>query len=172
MKVIVAVDKNWGIGCNGELQVRNKEDLQRFKDQTTNNIIVLGSKTLETFPDGKPLLNRINIILDDQEEANELNGNYTVNSLEDCMVKIKELEKEYPEKTVYIVGGASVYKQFLDVAEEAIVTKWDFEQEADAYFPNLDELDNWLIYSEQNIKNEEGNFLVTVYHNINLKDKQ
>lgn len=169
MKIIVAVDNNWGIGCNGELQVRNKEDLRRFKELTTDNIIVLGSKTLGTFPNSKPLSNRINIILDDQEEAKEIDGNYIVNSIEETFEKLKELKKTYPKKQAYIVGGASVYKQFLDYCDEAIITKWDFEEKADVYFPNLNELENWQIYSEQNIKSDDGNFIVSVYLNSDVK---
>lgn len=171
MKIIVAVDRNWGIGCNGELQVRNKEDLRRFKELTINSIIILGSKTLQTFPGGQPLSDRINIILDDKEETKEINGNYIVNSLKQALEKIKELKKLYPEKGVYVVGGSSIYKQFLDYCDEAIVTKWDFEEKADAYFPNLDELDNWQIYSEQNIKSEDGNFIVSIYQNSDVKKK-
>lgn len=170
MDIIVAVDKNWGIGLKGELQVRNSEDLKRFKEMTTNNIIVLGAKTLETFPNGKPLPNRINIILNDKDEAKEFDGNYIVNSLEQSIDKIKELKKEFPSKQVYIVGGESVYRQFLDYCENAIISKWDFEQEADAYFPNLDELENWNIYSEQSIKNGEGNFIVSIYVNEKIKE--
>lgn len=170
MDIIVAVDKNWGIGYNGELQVRNSEDLRRFKELTTDNIIVLGAKTLDTFPGAKPLPNRINIILNDQEERREFDGNFIVNSFDEAIDKIKELQEEFPIKQVYIAGGASVYKQFLDYSSMAIVTKWDFEEEADAYFPNLDDLDNWNIYSEQNIKNDEGNYIVSTYVNEKVKE--
>ncbi len=170
MNIIVAVDKNWGIGYHGELQVRNSEDLKRFKELTTNNIVVLGAKTLDTFPGKKPLPDRINIILNDQEEEKEFDGNYIVTSFEEAIDKIKKLQKEFPKKQVYIVGGASIYKQFLDYSNMAIVTKWDFEEEADAYFPNLSELDNWKIYSEQNIKNDEGNYIVSTYINEKVKE--
>ena len=170
MNIIVAVDKNWGIGYHGELQVRNSEDLKRFKELTTNNIVVLGTKTLDTFPGKKPLPDRINIILNDQEEEKEFDGNYIVTSFEEAIDKIKKLQKEFPKKQVYIVGGASIYKQFLDYSNMAIVTKWDFEEEADAYFPNLSELDNWKIYSEQNIKNDEGNYIVSTYINEKVKE--
>ncbi len=170
MEIIVAVDKNWGIGYHGDLQVRNSEDLKRFKEITTDNIIVLGAKTLETFPGAKPLPNRINIILNDQEEAKEFDGNYIVNSFEESVNKIKEIKKVFPAKQVYIAGGESVYKQFLDYSHMAIVTKWDFEEDTDAYFPNLDELENWSIYSEQNIKNDEGNYIVSTYVNAKVKE--
>lgn len=169
MKIIVAVDQNWSIGNKGELQVRNKEDLQRFKDITTDNIIVLGAKTLETFPGGKPLKDRINIILNDKVETEEKDGNFIVNTLEKTFEIIKKLEKKYPKKTTYISGGASIYKQFLEYCDEAIITKWDFEKEADTYFPNLDELDNWQIYSQQNVKSDEGNFVVSTYQNSKVK---
>lgn len=171
MKIIVSVDKNWGIGCNGKLQVRNTEDLKRFEELTINNIIILGSNTLLTFPEDSPLPNRINIILDDKQESKEFNGNYIVNSLDEIFKKLEELKEVYPEKEVYVIGGASVYKQLLDYCNEAIITKWDFEAEADVYFPNLNELDNWQVYSEQNIKSEDGNFIVSVYQNIDVKKR-
>lgn len=169
MKIIVAVDSNWGIGCDGDLQVRNKEDLKRFQEITTGNIVVLGSKTLDTFPSKLPLKNRINIILDDKQENHKVDSNYIVNSLDEAIKVIKELKNTYPEKEVYIVGGASVYKQFLDYSEEAIVTKWDYAKEADTYFPNLSELSNWEIYSEQNVKSDDGNFVVSTYQNLETK---
>lgn len=172
MKIVVAVDKNWGIGFEGDLQVRNSEDLKIFKELTENNIVVLGSKTLDTFPRKKALPNRINIILDDKNEAKEFDGNYIVNSLEESFDKIKELQNKYPEKEVFIIGGASIYNQFLDYTHQAIITKWDKEDRADAYFPNLDELDNWLIYSEQNVVNDEGDFIITTYVNENVKEIQ
>lgn len=170
MKIIVAVDENWGIGSNGELQVRNKEDLNRFKEITTGNIVVVGAKTLETFPNKLPLKNRINIILNDKSENQQIDNNYIINSLDEAYKIIKDLNKQFPEKEVFIVGGASIYEQFLEYCDEAIVTKWKFEKEADVYFPNLDKSENWYIYSEQNIKSDEGNFIVSTYQNTKIKE--
>lgn len=170
MKIIVAVDENWGIGSNGELQVRNKEDLNRFKEITTGNIVVVGAKTLETFPNKLPLKNRINIILNDKSENQQIDNNYIINSLDEAYKIIKDLNKQFPEKEVFIVGGASIYEQLLEYCDEAIVTKWEFEKEADVYFPNLDKSENWYIYSEQNIKSDEGNFIVSTYQNTKIKE--
>ena len=63
MKLIAAADKNWAIGKDGELLVRISEDMKNFSAMTTGNVIVMGRKTLESFPGGKPLPNRVNIVL-------------------------------------------------------------------------------------------------------------
>lgn len=177
MKIIVAVDKNWGIGKNNDLQVRNDDDLERFKKLTKNNIVVYGSNTLKTFPGSKPLKNRINILLDDKannktdilSNENETEALYIVNNFFDALDMINSLEKKYRDKEVYIIGGGSVYSQFLPYASEAIVTKWDFEKEADTFFDNLSENTNWEIYKEENVISEGGNFIITTYINNNIK---
>ncbi len=143
MKLIVAVDANWGIGCKNELLVRIPSDQRMFREKTTGNVVVMGRKTLESFPGSKPLKDRVNIVLT-KEKRESLNGEVIVNSMEDAMEEIKK----YPEESIFIIGGETIYRQFLPYCNEAYVTKIDHAYEADAHFPNLDEDAEWKIAEE------------------------
>ncbi|MCX4341312.1 MAG: dihydrofolate reductase [Lachnospiraceae bacterium] len=143
MNAIVAVDNNWAIGCKNSLLVRIPADHKNFRQETTGKVVVLGRKTLETFPQGMPLPNRKNIIL-------SANPDYQV---KDAVVvhNKEELDAElqkYPTEDVYIIGGESVYRMMLPECDVVHVTKIDHDYEADAYFPNLDEDGEWEITAE------------------------
>ncbi len=138
MKLIAACDKNWAIGKDGRLLVSIPSDMKRFKEYTTGNVIVAGRKTVETFPGGQALPDRVNIILTKDPRYN-LKGARISHSLE----KVQEMAKEYEGKDIYVVGGASVYEQMLKLCDTAIITKIDYEYSADAFFPNLDENNEW-----------------------------
>ena len=141
MKIIVAVDKNWAIGKNGDLLLRIDEDLKRFREITTGNVIILGRKTVETFPNKKPLVDRINIIVTrnsvyKNEEA------VVCKSIEDAV----EESKKYVDKDIFVVGGGQIYNQMIDICDTAIVTKIDYAFEnADTFIMNLDESEEWYI---------------------------
>lgn len=143
MKLIVAVDANWGIGCKNELLVRIPADQRMFREKTTGNVVVMGRKTLDSFPGGKPLKDRVNIVLTG-ERRESLNGEIYVRSVEEVLEEIKK----YSEESIYIIGGETVYRQFLPYCNEAYVTKIDHKYEADAYFPNLDENAEWEVTEE------------------------
>lgn len=143
MKLIVAVDANWGIGCKNELLVRIPSDQRFFRETTTGNVVVMGRKTLESFPGGKPLKDRVNIVLTKENRSGEY-GEVIVHSIEEAMEEIKK----YPEKIIYIIGGETIYRQFLPFCDVAYVTKIDHAYEADAYFPNLDEDSEWKLAEE------------------------
>ena len=142
MKLIVAVDKNWGIGNKGKLLVSIPEDMKFFRGTTTGHVIVMGRKTLESFPNGNPLPNRTNIVLTSDPKYSKKDV-IVVHSLDE----LDELLKDYKDEEVYCIGGASVYKQLLDRCDEAFVTMIDFAYEADAYFPNL-EKEGWVMVGE------------------------
>jgi dihydrofolate reductase len=140
MNVIAAVDQNWAIGKNNELLVRIPMDQKFFRETTTGKVVVMGRKTLESFPGGLPLKNRTNIVLTH-------NPNYTV---KDAIVvhSLEELDKElekYNSDDVYVIGGEKIYEQLLDRCDVAHITKINFAYDADAYFPNLDERPEWVI---------------------------
>ncbi len=143
MKLIVAVDANWGIGCKNELLVRIPSDQRFFRETTTGNVVVMGRKTLESFPGGKPLKDRVNIVLTKENRSGEY-GEVIVHSIEEAMEEIKK----YPEQSIYIIGGETIYRQFLPFCDVAYVTKIDHAYEADAYFPNLDEDSEWKLAEE------------------------
>lgn len=143
MNVIVAVDSNWGIGLKNKLLVHIPNDMKFFRAETTGKVIVMGRKTLESFPQGQPLANRTNIVLTKNKEY-RVNGAILVHSFEELLEELKKYESE----EIYIIGGDSVYEQMLPYCDVAHVTKIDHAYEADTYFPNLDEKEEWKITQE------------------------
>ena len=124
--------KNWGIGRNNELLVSIPADMKMFREETTGKVVVMGRKTLESFPNGLPLKNRTNIVITGNRDY-QVKGAVIVHSIEEAL---KEVEK-YPAEDVYCIGGDSIYKQMLPYCDTAHVTKIDFAYEADAVFPQI-----------------------------------
>ena len=143
MNIIVAVDKNWAIGKDNKLLVSIPADMKMFRQETTGKVVVMGRKTLESFPNGLPLKNRTNIVLTGNKNY-KVNGAIIVHTVEELLEEIKK----YPSDEVYCIGGDSVYKQLLPYCDTAHVTKIDFAYEADSHFPNLDEMPEWKITAE------------------------
>lgn len=140
MNVIVAVDENWAIGKDGDQLCYIPADLKRFQKLTTGHPVLLGRKTLATFPGGRPLKNRRNLILSTNPDfAPE--GGEVFRSLEEALAAC-------PEDT-FVIGGASVYNAALDRCDTAYVTKIEKAFEADRYFPNLDADPAWEIVEEE-----------------------
>ena len=156
MNVIVAVDAEWGIGNKGDLLARVKEDLQQFARLTTGKTVVLGSNTLATFPGGRVLKDRCNIVLNpDPEYAPE--GAIVVHSLDELFEKLKNLEAQgVSSEDVFIIGGASVYRQMLPYCDTAYVTKVHTTPASDTFFPDLDASPDWALESvlQSGIENE------------------
>ena len=149
MIAIVAVDKNWGIGKDSEQLIYIPEDLKRFKAFTTGNAIILGRKTMYTFPGSKPLKGRRNLILS-RTAGFAPEGAEVFPGLEELMEHVTD-----PDNT-YVVGGASVYHTMIGQCDRAYVTKIDAEYPADCWFPNLDEDPNWVVESEGEWMEHEG----------------
>ena len=147
MNLIVNVDSNWAIGYRGKLLVSIPEDMKFFRSETTGKVVVLGRKTLDTFPGGQPLKNRTNIIL-------TRNPNYQVKGAIICHSGEEVLEelKKYNSEDVYIIGGDSIYKEFLPYCDVAHVTRTDHVYDADAWFPNLEEDPAWVLTGESEEK--------------------
>lgn len=143
MNVIAAVDANWAIGYKNDLLVRIPHDQKWFQQVTTGKVIVMGRKTLETFPNGLPLKNRVNIVLTNSLDF-KVKGAIIVNDIESLM---KELEK-YNSEDVFVIGGESVYSQLIDKCDTAYITKIDYKYQADRYFPNLEKMEEWVLESE------------------------
>ena len=152
MKAIVAVDSKWGIGNKGQLLVSIPEDHRMFRKETKNKVVILGRKTLSTFPNSLPLDQRTNIILSRNEDINvrstETGKAIMARSIEDVL----ELCKEYDSEDVYVIGGASVYKELLPYVDTCIVTAIDRDYEADCFFPNLEKDDDWELADETDEK--------------------
>ena len=143
MKCIAAVDNNWAIGFKGKLLVSIPNDQKMFRNETMGKIIVLGRKTLETFPNGLPLKGRTNIILS-HDFNYKVKDAIVVHSDEELF---KELKK-YESDDIYIIGGESVYKRYVKYCDTAIITKIAQAYESDAFFPNLDEDDDWKMVAQ------------------------
>lgn len=143
MNLIAAVDRNWAIGNKNELLVKIPADQKFFRETTTGKVVVMGRKTLESFPNGLPLKNRTNIVLT-RDKNYKVKDAVVLHSLEE----LREELKKYPSEDIYIIGGETIYRQLLDECDVAHITKIEFAYEADAYFPNLDELPEWKITAD------------------------
>ena len=143
MNLIVAVDENWAIGNKGDLLVRIPNDHKTFRNETTGKVVVLGRKTMDTFPQKRPLPNRTNIILTKNPEY-QVKDAIVVHSIEALLEELKQ----YNSEDIYIIGGDSVYQQMLPYCDVAHVTWIEHAYEADSYFPNLDKDPDWVMTAE------------------------
>ena len=146
MTAIVCVSENWGIGRDGALLFRISADHKRFRALTLGKTVILGRKTLETFPGGRPLRDRRNIILS--------RGALTVDGAE-VVHSVAEAAALGGEDAV-VIGGASVYAALLDRCERVRVTKVAAAPEADSFFPRLDGDPDWRVERESEVMEENG----------------
>ena len=116
MNIIVAVDKNWAIGKDNKLLVSIPADMKMFRQETTGKVVVMGRKTLESFPNGLPLKNRTNIVLTGNKDYNVKDA-IIVHTVEELLEEIKK----YPSEEVYCIGGDSVYKQLLPYCDTCLL---------------------------------------------------
>ena len=142
MNLIVAVDKNWAIGKDNKLLVSIPADMKFFRETTKGNIVVMGRKTLESFPQGQPLQNRVNIVISRNKDY-KVKGAVVVHSIEEAIEEAKKYEGD-----VYVIGGESIYRAMLPYCQTALVTKIDHAYTADTYFPNLDQDPEWELTGE------------------------
>lgn len=142
MNIILAADRNWAIGKDNDLLIHLPGDLKYFKQMTTGKTVIMGRKTLESLPGGKPLPNRRNIILTRTADF-KVSGAEVLNSIEDVLHLIKSGNIESDE--AFIIGGADIYKQMMPYCDKFYITKIDAELPADRYFVDLDEVDDLKI---------------------------
>ena len=140
MNLIVAVDKNWAIGKENKLLVSIPQDMKFFRETTMGKVVVMGRKTLESFPGGQPLKKRTNIVIT-RDKNYSVKDAIVVHSVEEALEEVKK----YASEDVYVIGGDSIYRQMLPYCDLAHVTKINHAYEADTYFPNLDEKEEWLV---------------------------
>lgn len=151
MNLIVAVDKNWGIGKDNDLLISIPEDMQFFKEKTMGKVVIMGKNTLESFPGAKPLKNRTNIVLA-LETDYLVDGATVVYTMDDFL---KEAAK-HPSEDVFVIGGGSIYRQMLEHCDTCYITYIDHSFDADTFIPNLDEMDEWYIAEESEKYNHNG----------------
>lgn len=147
MNLIVAVDENWGIGANGKLLTAIPEDMKFFRETTMGKTVIVGRKTVATFPNGKPLKNRRNIILTRDADF-KMEGAEIAHSVEEALALCKDEDSE----NVFVIGGESVYREMLDACDTAYVTFIEYSYSADAFMPNLDEDPAWELAEESDEK--------------------
>lgn len=152
MKMIVAVDENWGIGKDGKLLCHISEDLKYFKKKTTGKVIIMGRKTLESLPGGKPLPDRVNIVLT-KDENFQKEGVVVVHSVEELLA----LRAEYGDDNMMVAGGASIYEQLLPYCDTCYITKIHHRFDSDTRISNLDENEDFIIRMHTGMK-EEGEY--------------
>ncbi len=143
MKCIVAVDKNWGIGVENHLLVSIPADMRMFRAETTGKVVVMGRRTLESFPGGSPLKGRRNIVLTRNRDY-DAKGVLVVGSVEELLEELEDV----PGEDVYCIGGESIYRLLLPYCDTAQVTKINFAYQADRFFPNLDEDPAWRLAAQ------------------------
>lgn len=140
MNLIVAVDKNWAIGNRGQMLVSIPADQKLFREETMGKVIVMGRKTLESLPGGQPLYGRTNLVLT-RDPDYKVKGALVCHSMEEAL----EALKGYRDQDIFVIGGQTVYEQFLPYCKVAHVTYIDYDYQADTYFPDLEKDENWVL---------------------------
>ena len=145
MNIIVSVDKKWGIGNKGKLLVSIPRDKKLFREETTGKVIIMGHNTLLSLPGSQPLAGRENIVLS-RDKSLSIKGATVLNSVDACMDYLKK--NNIKDSDVFVIGGESVYNDFLPYCDVAHITYIDYEYEADRHFLNLDISDEWGLVLE------------------------
>lgn len=150
MNAIVAVDANWAIGCQGDLLFSLPTDMRRFRSLTMGGTVILGRKTLDSFPGGKPLPKRRNIVI-------TRNPDLAVEGAEIASGPEEALALAQGDENIWVIGGGSVYTALLSRCKRVYLTRVDQAAEnADTFFPNLDKLPNWKVAERSEPVEESG----------------
>ncbi len=154
IKTIAACDRNWGIGKDGKLLVSIPADKKYFRVLTEGNAVIMGRKTLESLPGGKPLPNRPNIVVTSRTDFS-VSGVKAVHSPEEAV----KAAMEAGTADIFVIGGGEIYRAMLPFCEEALITRIDYAYDADTVFPDLDRDPEW----EMAIEGEEQTYFDLVY---------
>ena len=161
---IVHADKQWGIGKDNDMMFSLPLDMKFFRQTTMGNTVVMGGNTLRSFPNQKPLKNRVNVVLTRGQVCDEC---LAVHSYEELFSLLKQRKNE----KIYVIGGGEIYKALLPYCHEALVTKVDAIGGASVFFPNLDENENFVCVDEGTPIDDNGYTIrFTRYQNKNVKE--
>lgn len=152
MKLIAAVSENWGIGKDNKLLFHIPKDMQFFREKTMGKTVILGRKNLESFPGGKPLKNRINVVLTHNKNFQK-DGIITANSIDEL------LKLDCVNEDAFVIGGESVYRELLDYCDICYITKVHEPAESDKFMVNLDESGSWELLSETEKFEDNGHII-------------
>lgn len=146
LTLVVATDKKFGIGLNGDMLFYISDDLKKFKALTMNNIVIMGRRTFEALPNSKELPNRTNIVL--TRNKLDLKEGIAVSSIDELKNKLEEINPN-KEKEEFLIGGGNLVNTLWNYIDKAIITIADKEyKEVDTHIPNLLEDKNFEIVSE------------------------
>ena len=151
MNLIVAVSENWGIGKGGQLLFSLPGDMKYFREKTQGKVVIMGRETLDSMPGGRPLKNRVNIVVTRNKAFNR-EGTIVRFDIESVL---QEAAK-YPPEEVFVIGGQSVYERLLSECDTAYITRVDALAEADRFFPNLDVHPDWELSQQSEQQEENG----------------
>lgn len=140
MNLIAAADEKWGIGRDGGLLTHLPGDMKYFRETTRGKVVVMGRKTLESFPEGKPLKNRVNIVLTQNQDYRP-EGVTVCHNVDETL----DVLKQYQEEDIFIIGGGMIYREFLPYCEKAYITHIYAAFDADTDFTDLDAAPDWEI---------------------------
>lgn len=160
MEFIVVVDRNMAIGCDGGLLFHVPEDLAFFKRTTMGHPLVLGRKTLESFPGGKALPGRKNLVLT-RDPNYEVEGGKTLTSYKE----LARYLREHPDEEPFLLGGASLYHELLPYCRGGYITFLEAEADkADVHFPDLRQDENWEDQGLVNKSSEDSDIAFQVHY--------
>lgn len=152
MNAIVVADRSWAIGRDGGLLFSLPTDMKRFRSLTMGGAVILGRKTLESFPGGRPLPKRKNIVITRRKDL-QVDGAVVVSSLAEAL----DAAGDTPPDQIWVIGGGSVYTALLERCKRVYLTKVDAQAEdPDTFFPNLDKLPGWEVEHESEPVEENG----------------
>ena len=164
---ILNCDEKWGIGKKNGLLFHLPLDMNFFKQTTLNHTVCMGENTLLSFPKSKPLKNRTNIVLS-QDPSHNYEGVINVHTFDEFL---KIIKKHSLNDDVYIIGGASIYRQTLPYVDKVLLTKVLKDGEAEVFFPNLDEMDEFELIEEGDIQ-MDGDIPIRFVTYINNNKKE
>ncbi len=170
MQAILHCDSKWGIGKGNDLMFKLPKDMKFFRAQTTGKVVVMGSNTLLSFPNGKPLKNRTNIVLwpncEEAKERAKQDGFILVQSLSELSLQLSK----YPTDDIFVIGGAMMYHTLLPYCNKVLLTKVKEDGGAQVFFDNLDELENWKqVYASEELEDNGHLIQFTTYENARAK---
>ena len=154
ISLIVAVDRNWAIGNQGGLLTSIPDDLRFFRQTTRDNVVIMGRKTVESLPGGRPLPNRVTILVT-RDPGYKMEDVLVAHSVEEAVEMAERFKTD-----IFVAGGAEIYEQLLDRCDEAYVTYIDYSYQADKHMPNLDKRPEWVLVAESE---EQTHFDIVYY---------
>lgn len=163
---ILNCDSQWGIGKKNGLLFRLPKDMAFFKEKTMGHVVAMGENTLLSFPKSSPLKGRTNVVLS-KDTAHNYEGVVNVHDFDEFLAKIKE-SLQYDD--VFVIGGASIYRQLLPYCDEVLLTKVQEDGGAEVFFENLDSKKEWILASSSPFEEDNGHRIsFCLYRNTEKK---